>query len=63
MRPKAPCAKCQERTAVCHVKCEKYAAWKTEYQAAKEAEKAEKQKYSAQRDYATDRYHRLKRKD
>ena len=33
----APCMKCEERQAGCHANCEKYKAWKAEYDTKAEA--------------------------
>ena len=39
-KPKTPCYECEERQAGCHAKCEKYASWKTEYNAKSDSERA-----------------------
>ena len=44
MKPKAPCKDCPDRTIEpnCHNTCEKYKAWKAEYQKSQAEEKERK---------------------
>lgn len=54
MKNICPCYGCTEHKAGCHSGCEKYAEWKTQHEAAKQARDEAKRKDRSMREYYVD---------